>query len=143
MKKTFIYLSSILLFISLLSGCFGDSGNSTTTTDKKDDNITYIKSDFTHLFYHEHNKYSVLVKKNGKIKSVSFPSNRYVPVTIFTDVKEGESNWYETKYSYTKFSGYFDEENNFLHIHIKDSDSISGADWDKGKFGSGLTSKIQ
>ena len=142
--KTFKTLG-ILLFSLIFIGACSDSNVPVNNKDgtKNTEDLTVEKSDFEHLFYHEHNKYSVLVKKDGKVYSVRFPPNHYVPVTIFVDVKEGESNWYELRYRHTKSIGYYDQENNYLHIHIKDTDSINGAAWNHGKFGTGLTSKVQ
>ena len=102
-----------------------------------------IKEDIEAAFYHQSGRYSVIVKgENEELISVSMPNWLDIETKVFTDVKEGEKNWYRVKYTRNNFNGIESDESNLAEIHIKSVDDLNPADWNYGKFGSGKTEKI-
>jgi hypothetical protein len=120
---TFVFFVS-----SLLNGCGGEGVHH------------YKKENIVSVFYHENNRYSVMVSENNELKSVSFIKG--LKVKILTDAKDGESMWYEMEYNYSSYNGLVKDKKHFLNIHIHNHKDLSGASWNKGKFGTGKTVKV-
>lgn len=135
MREKFFAGVVSILFPLLIAGC------ERTVTIKQIENVERI-------FWHEGDKYSVLVKNDDNTyKTVRFPNYQCGSirdgdgVIIVADVPGDQKMWVSTVVQ---------EEDNIrpycferLTIHIHSPHDIDGGGWDHGKFGRGQTSVIE
>ena len=95
------------------------------------------------VYYHNGNRYSVIVDDNGSLSSKAFPSIQGLKIEILTDVKEGERMWYETKWYQSEWTGLHAMEDGYIRIHIHSIKDINTGGWTNGKFGRGTTVIIE
>jgi hypothetical protein len=119
-------ITGVILIASLLTGCQG-------VLYEKKENIVSV-------YYHENDRYSVIVNENDELRSVSFING--LNVKIIADVKEGDSMWYEMEYTYSTFNGLKKNKKHFLNIHVHNHKDLNGGSWNHGKFGTGKTTKV-
>ena len=93
------------------------------------------KTEITALYMHSVNRYSVAVK-HGEIINIKRMQDD-APVKIITDATD--IMWYTCDYTYDTWSG---SRTGSCSVHVFSTDDINGAGWDRGKFGSGTTTRI-
>ena len=113
-------LTSVVL-LTLLTGCGTDS-------------IHNYEEDIKGVYFHEANKYTVLIQKaSGEVEFRLLPHSRRVRLLL--------SDRSYVKCNYTR-SNWDNEETGGCEIHITSVSNITGADWNHGKFGRGKTTKV-
>ena len=96
------------------------------------------KKMFTAIYWHEGNRFSVVVKDGNEMKFTRIPTHNLRP-KILIDVSSGELGWYACEWDHSGFNGSSNEK---CEIHIESEDSLIAAGWNHGKFGSGMTHRI-
>ena len=95
------------------------------------------RTEVSAVYWHERNRFSVAVQVDTEIKFVRIDGRK--GLRIITDVKQGESLWYECSIDY----GYDDfPDSGGCDIHIESIESLQTAGWNHGKFGSGATIRL-
>ena len=127
--------SSILLIISFMAN------NSDKNEDFISDGFIIEENKVEAIYWHEGSRYTaaILDGESLRLHRVPYHGNTSSRVALFTDVKAGEKPWYKCKWKHSGFSGNYDSS---CEIHIIGVDSLRTADWSRGKFGSGTTSRI-
>lgn len=100
----------------------------------------YEKEEIVAVYYHEGGRYSVMIERDNELVSRELP--RELGTKIFTDIKDGESMWYELRYVSNYLNGLERGADNISHIHIRNVNDLKTADWNRGKFGRGKTTKV-
>lgn len=96
------------------------------------------KKTFTAIYWHEGNNFSVVIKEGNEMNFSRIPTHRIKP-RIVVDVPKGELGWYACEWDHSGFNGSSNEK---CEIHIESEDSLIAAGWNHGKFGSGMTHRI-
>jgi len=93
------------------------------------------------IYWHEKQKYSAAIIIDNQIilKNITYGCGWNNPVKIYHDVPQNKKSWYKCEWLYNKSMG---RKNTQCEIHIHGLNSIKTAGWDHGKFGSGLTIRI-
>jgi hypothetical protein len=135
------YFFAFIIIISIAIACAA-SEKVLPINDETD--LVLVKEDFSLLYYHEHDRYSILVNKDDELESLNFNQfqSSEVSFKIKIDVKEGDSNWYEMRYRTSSFKGLYDIENSYVILHISDPKEVKGGNWNHGKFGQVTTTAI-
>lgn len=104
------------------------------------------RNDIVAVWKHEAGVYSVSTMSGNRIIDNSFHK---VPGSgeacflekpeIVADVPEGGNMWYEAIY----YGGGRLGINARVTIHVRSIDDVGGAGWNHGKFGSGMTERVQ
>ena len=91
------------------------------------------------IYWHESKRYSAAVVFGDVVEMRSLPIYHDTKVILYIDVKSNDMPWYKCSHLHNEWVGY---HNGNCEIHIKSIDSLSTADWNHGKFGSGATTRI-
>ena len=99
------------------------------------------KTNVEAVYWHERGRYSVAVKNHatGEITMKELPTSNADLIKVIADVKNGEPWWYVCNYQYDRAWG---SEMGGCEIHIVDINSINTSDWNRGKFGTGSTTRV-
>jgi hypothetical protein len=114
-----------LMLLALVMGC------NKTIRDEKGDIISVWK--------HEVGRYSITIKEGNTLIDKAFYRTGECEFTLITDVPEGSNMWYEAHY----YEDWNERGYQWVKIHIHSVDDISNAGWNHGKFGSGMTERVQ
>ena len=106
--------------------------------------IKYERIMIEKVLYHEHSKYSVLVKNGKNLNVLGIPTGQLVQ-----DLDRREKMYIERPYS--EYRGFrtgkiyrsYPDSRAVWYIHIHDPDEIGAGGWDHGKFGKGQTTVIE
>lgn len=97
------------------------------------------------VWYHENNDYSVSYIKNGKLITGKPWGIQYNKIEIVPDLRHDNQPYVEWNYYINKADVLVSSEDgeSFVRIHIRGIDDLSGAGWNHGKFGQGMTVRFQ
>jgi len=126
--SSLIFTFYCLLVIAVIGGCF--YGISMVKEER------FEKEDVIAVYMHDAWHYSVLTEAGSNLVHRVFGS---VKPEILRDVLDGSNMWYEAYYKETYDHGGYE----WLKIHIRSVDDINTAGWNHGKFGRGMTHRVQ
>ena len=119
----------IVFFCGAIGGCIWGMNFWTETS---------YKSNCDAVYFHEHGRYSVMVKDGKNVKNVTFPRNG-VKTFVTEGVPEGSNLWFEVQYTENGCGN----RRGYVNIHIHSIDDLNTAGWNHGKFGKGQTHRVQ
>ena len=96
------------------------------------------KSDIVAVWKHRANEYSVTVQEGLKFVDIPFSGTK-LNQELIADVPSHKKMWYEAHYRFNSWTGGGYED---VKIHIHSINEVNGAGWNHGKFGSGMTERV-
>jgi hypothetical protein len=124
-----------LVFVLLVLTSFG--------CEFKEVSFHVPKTNIVSVYFHEQHRFSVGILNADKtisIVPIPIPANLPVPFRIISNVDSTKGMWYECNLKYFNFEV---SPGGACSIHVRSIDDVNTGGWNHGKFGSGVTRRIQ
>jgi len=95
------------------------------------------------LYWHGKKRFTVATVEEGKLILKELPNAGHIAKNVYMDAVEGEQGTYDCRYEWSEWIEWIGaQKGGECNIHIHSLDSMRTADWNKGKFGSGSTVRM-